>query len=274
MGPEQGVRAKYRALLPTMDERQRRLWAGAEADVLGRGGVAVVVRATGLARNTVVRGLSELARKDNPGIDRVRRHGAGRKRTAELAPGLTAALERLVEPVTRGDPESALRWTSKSTRHLADELKERDYDVSHKLVAGLLHDLEYSLQANRKTLEGASHPDRNAQFEHINTTVRNQTQSGQPAISVDTKKKELVGRFKNGGREWRPKDAPEKVNVHDFLDAEKRARRSHTACTIFATIWDGSAWVWTMTPQHSLRPRSSAGGANWDENDIRAQSRC
>ena len=221
MGAEQDIRGKYRALLPEMNERQRRLWAGAEADVLGRGGVAVVVRATGLARNTVVRGLAELGRKDSATSGRVRRHGAGRKRTAELAPGLMAALENLVEPVTRGDPESPLRWTSKSTRHLADELKALDYDVSHTLVAGLLHDLEYSLQGNRKTIEGANHPDRNAQFEYINAAIKSQTKRGQPAISVDTKKKELVGRFKNGGRDWRPQGEPEKVNVHDFLDPKK-----------------------------------------------------
>lgn len=221
MGAEQDIRAKYRALLPGMDERQRRLWAGAEANVLGRGGVALVVRATSLARNTVVRGLAELTRKSKLGSDRVRRYGAGRKRATEVAQGLMAALEKLVEPVTRGDPESPLRWTSKSTRHLAEELKERDYDVSHNLVAGFLHDLEYSLQANRKTIEGARHPDRNAQFEHINAAITSQTKRGQPAISVDTKKKELVGRFKNGGQEWRPQGKPEKVNVHDFLDAEK-----------------------------------------------------
>ena len=221
MGAERDIRAKYRALLSTLNERQRRLWAGTEATALGRGGIAVVVRATNLARNTVVRGLAELSRKDIPNHDRVRRHGAGRKRAIELAPGLMAALEELVEPVTRGDPESPLRWSSKSTRHLAEELSGRGYDVSHNLVSGLLHDLEYSLQANRKTMEGARHPDRNAQFEHINEAVKNQWGRGQPCISVDTKKKELVGRFKNAGREWRPRGSPEKVNVHDFLDSKK-----------------------------------------------------
>ncbi len=204
-----------------MDERHRRLWAGTEARALGRGGIAVVARATGLARNTIGRGLAELAQKRTLSPSRVRRPGAGRKRATALAPGLTTALEDLVEPVTRGDPESPLRWTLKSTRHLAEELNTQGYEVSHTLVAGLLHDLEYSLQANRKTLEGARHPDRNAQFEHIHAAVTAQLKRGQPAISVDTKKKELVGRFKNAGRTWRPQGNPETVKVHDFLEPEK-----------------------------------------------------
>ena len=204
-----------------MDERHRRLWAGTEARALGRGGIAVVARATGLARNTIGRGLAELAQKRTLSPARVRRPGAGRKRATALAPGLTTALEELVEPVTRGDPESPLRWTLKSTRHLAEELNTQGYAVSHTLVGGLLHDLEYSLQANRKTLEGASHPDRNAQFEHINAAVTAQVKRGQPAISVDTKKKELVGLFKNAGRTWRPHGNPERVKVHDFLEPEK-----------------------------------------------------
>jgi hypothetical protein len=204
-----------------MDERHRRLWAGTEARALGRGGIALVARATGLARNTIVRGLAELAQKRTLAPSRVRHPGAGRKRATVLAPGLTTALEELVEPGTRGDPESPLRWTLRSTRHLAEALTTQGYEVSHTLVAGLLHELEYSLQANRKTLEGASHPDRNAQFEHINEAVKAQVQRGQPAISVDTKKKELVGRFKNAGRTWRPQGNPETVKVHDFLDREQ-----------------------------------------------------
>ncbi len=221
MGAEREVRRKYRALLLGMDERHRRLWAGTEARALGRGGTALVARATGLARNTIVRGLAELAQKRTLAPSRVRRPGAGRKRATVLAPGLTTALEELVEPVTRGDPESPLRWTLKSTRHLAEELTTQGYEVSHTLVAGLLHDLEYSLQANRKTLEGARHPDRNAQFEHIHAAVTAQLKRGQPAISVDTKKKELVGRFKNAGRTWRPQGNPEPVKIHDFREPEK-----------------------------------------------------
>jgi hypothetical protein len=204
-----------------MDERHRRLWAGTEARALGRGGIAVVARATGLARNTIGRGLAELAQKRTLSPARVRRPGAGRKRATALTPGLTTALEELVEPGTRGDPDSPLRWTLKSTRHLAEELTTQGYEVSHTLVAGLLHDLEYSLQANRKTLEGARHPDRNAQFEHINAAVTAQVKRGQPAISVDTKKKELVGRFKNAGRTWRPQGNPEPVKIHDFREPEK-----------------------------------------------------
>ncbi len=216
-----GIRAKYRALLPTLSERMRRLWAGTEARVLGHGGIAVVTRATGLARNTVVRGLKELDQDSPLDPARVRCAGAGRKRKTVLNPSLKDALERLVEPVTRGDPESPLRWTSKSTRILARELKAGGYSVSHVLVADLLHEMEYSLQANRKTREGTSHPDRNAQFEHINAEVRRRMTANQPIISVDTKKKELIGRFKNGGRHWRPKGNPERVNVHDFLDKKK-----------------------------------------------------
>ena len=153
--------------------------------------------------------------------ERVRRPGGGRKRATTLNPELPVALELLVEPLTRGDPDSPLRWTCKSTRRLAEELREHRYSVSHTVVAGLLHDLDYRLQGNRKTKEGASHPDRKAQFEYINAKVTDQLERGDPAISVDTKKKELVGEFKNGGREWRPKGDPERVRVHDFLDPEK-----------------------------------------------------
>ena len=218
---EAEIRTKYQSLVPTMSERARRLWAGAEARALGRGGMAVVSRATGLAYNTIARGLRELSDPEPMNPERVRRPGGGRKRATILNPELATALERLVEPVTRGDPESPLRWTCKSTRRLAEELKAQGHWVSHTLVAGLLHDLGYSLQGNRKTMEGASHPDRNAQFEHINMKVTGQLKHGQPAISVDTKKKELVGPFKNRGREWRPKGDPERVRVHDFLDPDK-----------------------------------------------------
>ncbi|MCK5260483.1 MAG: ISAzo13 family transposase, partial [Candidatus Omnitrophica bacterium] len=188
---------------------------------LGRGGIAIVIRATGLTRNTIVRGITELACKKITHPERVRCSGAGRKRTAQIEPGLMKALEDLVEPVTRGDPDSPLRWTSKSTRHLAKELNAQGYKVSHTLVAGLLQELNYSLQGNRKTLEGTSHPDLNAQFEYINKAVKGRLKQGEPTISVDTKKKELVGRFKNIGREWRSKGSPEKVNVHDFPDPSK-----------------------------------------------------
>ena len=217
----EAVEAKYRTLLPALSERMKRLWAGTEARALGRGGIAVVVRATGLARNTVVRGLKELDEDSPMDPARVRRPGAGRKRKAVLDPLLKDALEGLVEPVTRGDPESPLRWTSKSTRVLARELNANGYAVSHVLVADLLHELHYSLQVNRKTMEGTSHPDRDAQFHYINAEVRSRMAKGSPVISVDTKKKELVGRFKNGGRQWRPKGQPERVNMYDFPDPKK-----------------------------------------------------
>jgi hypothetical protein len=204
-----------------MDERGRRQWAAAEAGELGWGGVSAVARATGLSRTTITAGLRELdlpAAKRAAEATRVRRPGGGRKPLTETDPGLLAALEALIEPTTRGDPESPLRWTCKSTRRLADELTRQRHAVGANTVAALLRQAGYSLQANRKTREGACHPDRNAQFEHINTQVRNFQDRNQPAISVDTKKKELVGDFKNAGREWRRRGKPEEVRVHDFLD--------------------------------------------------------
>ena len=221
MKVEKSIRAKYRTLQPMLNERSRRLWAGTEAKALGRGGIAIVVRATSLAHKTIVRGIRELKDKQILSEERVRCSGAGRKRKVEIVPGLTKSLENLIEPVTRGDPESPLRWTSKSTRHLAAELIKQGYTISHSLVGTLLHELGYSLQGNRKTLEGSSHPDRNEQFEHINKIVKNRFKQKEPVISVDTKKKELVGRFKNAGEEWRTKGKPEKVNVHDFPDKDK-----------------------------------------------------
>ena len=218
MGTEAEIRIKYRALAPTMNERVCRLWAGTEALALGHGGIAVVARATGLARNTIWRGLQELARPTRGEADRVRRPGGGRKRATAVNPDLAPAVEALVEPGTRGDPESPLRWTCKSTRTLAAEVTAQGHAVSHVVVAHLLRALGYSLQANRKTQEGTSHPDRNAQFTYLNAAMTAQLQRGHPAISVDTKKKELVGRFKNAGRTWRPTGAPEPVKVHDFLD--------------------------------------------------------
>jgi hypothetical protein len=218
MGNERMLATKYVALEAALNERTRRLWAGTEAVAWGRGGVAAIMRVTGLARNTVVRGIREAAVAPSLEVSRVRAPGGGRKAKAVLDPGLTGALERLVEPLSRGDPESPLRWTCKSTRRLAQELAADGYAVSHRLVAELLHELDYSLQGNRKTKEGARHPDRNAQFEYINRRVSAALARQQPAISVDTKKKELVGDFRNGGREWRPQGQPEEVRVHDFLD--------------------------------------------------------
>jgi len=215
------IRRKYRSLRVEFDERGRRQWAAAEARELGWGGVVAVATATGLSRTTITAGLRELdlpVRKRAVEAMRVRRPGGGRKPLTQTDPDLLTALESLVEPATRGDPESPLRWTCKSTRRLADELTRQHHPVGVNTVAALLHQAGYSLQANRKTREGGSHPDRNAQFEYINAQVRNFLDRGQPAISVDTKKKELVGDFKNAGREWRPAGEPEEVRVHDFLD--------------------------------------------------------
>lgn len=204
-----------------MNERVRRLWAATEARTAGRGGFSAVIRATGMSAQTLTKGIKELDSGETLDSGRIRRPGGGRKSAKALDPGLVTALEKLVEPVTRGDPESSLRWTSKSTRVLSAELCKQGHQVSHMLVSQLLHEAGYSLQGNRKTREGKNHPDRNAQFEHINDRVTAQLKKGEPAISVDTKKKELVGDFKNAGREWRPKGRPEDVRVHDFIDKEK-----------------------------------------------------
>ena len=215
------IQRKYRLLEPEMDERGRRQWAAAEARALGWGGVTAVAWATGLSRTTITAGVHELdlpARQRAAEASRVRRPGGGRRPLKQTDPGLRAALEALIEPLTRGDPQSPLRWTCKSTRRLAEELTGQNHPVAARSVAALLLEEGYSLQANRKTREGAAHPDRNAQFEYINACVRRILRRGQPAISVDTKKKELVGDFKNGGREWHRRGEPEEVRVHDFLD--------------------------------------------------------
>ena len=218
---ENRIRARYLKMAPLLDERQRRCFAGAEAAALGRGGQAAVSRATGLSLPTVRAGLREVERGAAPlQGGRIRREGAGRPRTVERDPTLRADLEALIEPTSRGDPESPLRWTCKSIRRLAEELTRTGHKTSHRMVAALLHEMGYSLQANRKVLEGSSHPDRNAQFEHLNAAVERQLSLGEPVISVDTKKKELVGPFKSGGRELRPKGEPEQVRVHDFLIPE------------------------------------------------------
>lgn len=217
------IQRKYKALQVEMDERMRRQWAAAEARELGWGGISVVSRATGISRPTITAGMRELempAAERAQAAERVRRPGGGRPSLADVDPELLAALEGLIEPVTRGDPESPLRWTCKSTRRLADELTRQKHPVGPRTVARLLVQQGYSLQANRKTREGGQHPDRNAQFEYINTCVQKFLRRGRPAISVDTKKKELVGNFKNAGREWRPQGTPEEVRVHDFQDKE------------------------------------------------------
>jgi transposase len=214
------IKKRFEKLDQYLDERLRRLVAGAEALAIGRGGISAVSRETGLCREAIREGCQELERQDLLPEGRVRRKGAGRKRTVDQDPTLKADLERLIDPVTRGDPESPLRWTCKSTRQLADALNEMGHRTSHRMVGELLRELGYSLQSNRKTLEGSSHPDRNAQFEHIHAQVKQFQGRGDPVISVDTKKKELVGNFKQAGREWRPEGQPESVKVHDFQDPE------------------------------------------------------
>ncbi len=216
-----GIRCRYEALVSYLDERGRRLFAAAEARAAGRGGIALVSEITGIAPSTIGRGLAELdGRHPAAAVDRVRRRGGGRKLATELQPGLLAALKSLVEPVERGDPERPLRWVSKSYRHLAGALRERGYSISYRSIGPLLASLGYGLQGNAKTREGSAHPDRDGQFEEIARQVSAFLAAGEPVISVDTKKKELVGNFKNGGREWRPQGAPEAVNVHDFADKE------------------------------------------------------
>jgi hypothetical protein len=219
------VRRKYLSLDPLLDERLRRPWAAAEAREIGWGGVTAVSLATGLSQATIAAGLRELQTGvmggESEGIrGRVRRPGGGRKPLTESDHSLRKDLESLVDPVARGDPQSPLRWTCKSTRRLAEGLRQQGHSVGYRTVAALLGELGYSLQSNRKTREGASHPDRNAQFEHINEQVRRFQRRGQPVVSVDTKKKELVGDFKNAGREYQPKGQPEVVRVHDFQDKE------------------------------------------------------
>ncbi len=220
MVDEEAIGAKFRLLAGQLDERGLRLWAAAEAESQGRGGTVAVARATGIAESTIRRGRGELASGSSPGPGRVRRPGAGRKPLTAKDPTLLSDLERLVDAEARGDPEQPLRWTAKSLRTLAAELRAQGHQISARSVAPLLRRLGYSLQANAKTREGASHPDRDAQFRHINATVKAALHAGEPAISVDTKKKELVGDFKNGGREWRPKGQPVPVRAHDFKDAE------------------------------------------------------
>jgi Rhodopirellula transposase DDE domain len=210
------VRSRWQLAAPFLDERARRLFAANEALALGFGGVTATALATGLARSTINRGIDELQSTRNDIDRRVRRRGAGRKSAVAHQPGLPAALETLIEAAIRGDPSSPLRWVSRSQRHLVKALAEQGFKASQRVVAKLLRDLNYSCQANSKTREGGKHPDRDAQFGHINTTVKAAINAGEPAISVDTKKKELLGDFKNNGRELRPKGQPEAVRVHDF----------------------------------------------------------
>jgi hypothetical protein len=215
------IQRRFRSLSAFLDERMRRLVAAAESEAIGYGGVSAVARATGVSRRAITEGVKELnqqkvSRGTRSPQSRIRRKGAGRKRTVEKDLTLLEDLDRLVDPVTRGDPESPLRWTCKSVRRLAEELQREGHAVSYQTVAELLHALDYSLQANQKTLEGSEHADRDEQFQYINRKAQRYLKQGEPVISVDTKKKELVGDFKNAGREWELNGQPQEVRVHDF----------------------------------------------------------
>ncbi len=219
------LRTKYQALRPVLDEKVRRRWAACEAMAIGWGGITAVAEATGLSRPTLRAGLVEVRGGAADAVEepdterqRLRQVGGGRRRVTESDPALLKDLQALLEVSTRGDPQSPLLWTSKSTRHLAEALAQQGHHVSHHTVARLLEDLHYSLQANRKTQEGSSHPDRNAPFEHINKQVRALQKRGQPVVSVDAKKKAWIGEFKNAGREWHPQGQPVKVRSKDFVD--------------------------------------------------------
>jgi hypothetical protein len=217
MADVKGIRQRYRAIKDALNERTRRRWAGAEALAAGRGGIAAVGRVTGLGYRTIVRGMREAESPSDLPSERIRRPGGGRKLAESKDPNLRPALERLVEPLSRGDPQSPLRWTLKSLRRLSHELRRAGHVAGRTVVGELLHDMGYSLQGTRKTREGSSHVDRNAQFEYINGKAVAFLKSRRPVISVDTKKKELVGDFKNGGREWHRRGRPPEVRVHDFI---------------------------------------------------------
>jgi len=218
------IAERNKVLSPFLDERSRRLFNATESKVLGHGGIAIVAKATGVSRTTISTGLKELANPENIDASRIRQPGGGRKKAIEKMPGIKIELAKLIEPALRGEPDSPLLWTSKSLRKLSVELKSKGFDVSHNLVGEILQEEGFSLQANRKTDEGKSHPDRNAQFEHIHEKVQEYQLQKQPVISVDAKKKELVGNFKNTGKELCRKKEPEKVKVYDFpSDAEGKA---------------------------------------------------
>ncbi len=220
MSQQQDIRKRFRVIAPALNERTRRLWAATEARAIGYGGVSVVARATKMSRSVIANGIVELGDRRTLAENCIRRPGGGRKKLAESDPQLMAELEAIIEPSTRGDPVTALRWTCKSSRRLAEELTSKGHPVSHQSVASLLRAMNYSLQANRKNKEGSHQPDRDAQFQFISAEVRKRQTAGDPVISVDTKKKELVGNFKNAGQEWRPKGNPQEVRLHDFVIKE------------------------------------------------------
>jgi hypothetical protein len=256
---ERLIGERFRALAPELSERGRRIWAASEARAIGRGGIAAVARASGIAPNTIRRGIAEIDAGERLQAGRVRRAGAGRKPVSETDPDLIGALETLVAEDCRGDPMQVLLWTSKSVRKLASELRERGHEAHYTTIAALLRSLGYSLQSNRKTLEGSQHPDRDAQFRYINERVGAAVTAGQPAISIDTKKKELVGEFTNAGREWRPKGKPEKTLTHDFPSDAKGKAIPFGVYDIAAN--EGSSTSGSrQRPRNWPLPRSARGG--------------
>ena|SRR5271163_4856701 len=263
----QRIHEKFRSLLPSMNERVRRHWAAAEATALGRGGIALVARATGLSRTTIRAGIRQLKAQDNSAdvlpLSRVRRPGGGPKPIEETDPTLLLALEELVAPETRGDPMSPLRWTLKSTSQLAAVLTRDGHPVSARTVAALLKASDYSLQGNRKTREGSKHVDRDAQFRHINTEVVAMQLQGQPVVSVDAKKKELVGDFKNNGKEWQPAGRPEEVRVYDFVDKAPDKGRVTPYGVYDLTANEG--WVSVGTDHDTARFAAQTIGKWWRE---------
>ncbi len=261
------IRRKFNSLRPVLNEKVRRHWAAAEAVAMGRGGMSAVARATGMSRNTIRVGIGELkeageSRAASPPAG-VRRAGGGSKPLVQSDPAILRALDELVAPQTRGDPMSPLRWTLKSTSNLAKELTGRGHPVSARAVAALLKASDYSLQGNRKTREGATHADRNAQFHHINTRVTAAQARGQPVVSVDAKKKELVGDFKNGGREWRPRGQPEEVRVYDFIDKAPEKGRVTPYGVYDLTANEG--WVSVGTDHDTARFAAQTIGKWWRE---------
>jgi hypothetical protein len=242
METEKDIRARYLNIEWALNERLRRLFAANEAKLYGHGGITLVQKATGVARNSIKQGLKELSNKGERVVisaTRIRKVGGGRKASVKQDKKLRIALEKLVEPSTLGDPESPLRWTCKSLRQLESELRAQGFSVSHTSIGNMLKGIGYSLQGNQKTLEGSKHPDRNAQFEFINSQTEDAMRAGQPVISVDTKKKELVGQYKNGGKELRPKGKPEQVKVYDFVDKKLGKANPYGVYDIA----DNSAWV-------------------------------
>lgn len=261
MQPEQLLGAIYELVSPRLDERQRRLLAAAAARTLGRGGITMVARATGMSRQTVYDGLADLDDATGLAAGRARRAGGGRKRLTERDPGLVAALEALVDPVTRGDPESPLRWTCKSTAQLARALTAQGHPVSDDTVGRLLKQQDYTLQGTRKTVEGAQHPDRDAQFGYLNEQARAHLAAGQPVVSVDTKKKELVGDYANPGQEWQPQGAPVEVKVHDFPDKQLGKAIPYGVYDLGANI----GWVGVGTDHDTARFAVATLGRWWEQ---------